>query len=96
MNSNLIQFNEMPPELHRELSAKGGRASGESKRRKIKMRESLMKSMEYYDMRDDLRDELTQAIQVIRKRERRRQKDRECKQKKREDTVGEPPEKSEI
>lgn len=89
-SQNLIQFDEMPPERHRELSAKGGRASGEAKRRKIAMREKLISLMEYNAVREDMQDELIQAVKDIRKRERRRQKDRERKQKQREDAEGKP------
>ena len=38
---NLIQFDEMPPERHRELSARGGIASGEKRRAKAELRKSL-------------------------------------------------------
>ena len=85
-NHNLIPFDKMSPEQHRELSARGGRASGETKRRKIKMREQLVSLMEYNAARDGLEDDLLEAVKEIRKRERRRQKDRKFKQRQRENS----------
>lgn len=73
---NLIRFDEMSPERHRELSARGGRASGESKRRKTKIRNQLIALMEYNAIRSELEDEYIEAVKMIRKREKSKNKPR--------------------
>ena len=45
-NGNLIQFNQMPVDQHRELSARGGRASGEARRRKSVLRATVKEALE--------------------------------------------------
>ena len=56
---NLIPFDKMPPERHRELSAKGGQASGEARRRARYLREvaatSLMMADAVFDLKDDIK-----------------------------------------
>ena len=55
---NLIQFDEMSTERHRELSARGGRASGETRRRKAAMRASLRDTLEKYAIAEELIDDI--------------------------------------
>ncbi len=81
--SNLIPFDAMPAEHHREISARGGRASGEAKRRRIELRAELLGIMEREAAAEDMADEVMEAVQMIRRRERKRQRDRERKQRER-------------
>jgi hypothetical protein len=55
---NLIQFDEMPPERHRELSSRGGRVSGEVRRKKADVKRSLMFQMERFAMAENLLDDI--------------------------------------
>ena len=59
---NLIQFDEMPLERHRELSARGGRASGEVKRRKKAIKDMAQATLEYYSHIKDLGNEFDEFL----------------------------------
>jgi len=58
MNKNLIPFDAMSSERHRELSARGGRASGEARRNKKALREQLQAKMEQYAQAEGFIDDI--------------------------------------
>lgn len=89
MNSNLIPFDQMGKERHRELSAKGGRASGETRRRKAAFRRAVLEHMQQQAIKDDIRDDFDRALDILFKQEWSRQRDAQRKRKKREATEGE-------
>ena len=70
VTANLIQFDEMPPERHRELSALGGIASGEARRKNKELAESAYKMLEYHAQREELREELREFVKWRCKKEK--------------------------
>ena len=63
--SNLITFDQMEPERHIELSAKGGRASGEAKRKKAEMRRRMVELMMQLEVAEELRQDFDEAMKLI-------------------------------
>ena len=59
---NLIQFDKMSPTQHKELSAKGGKSSGESKRRKKAIKDIAQATLEYYSHIKDLGNEFDEFL----------------------------------
>ena len=72
---NLIPFNQMTPERHRELSAKGGRASGVTRRKKADMRRQLIAIMKNHAIAEDLQRDFDAAVDTLFKRDQKRRKD---------------------
>ena len=57
-NINLIQFDAMPPERHRELSARGGVASGEARRKKAAVQAAIQEAFERYATAEGLLEDV--------------------------------------
>lgn len=80
---NLRPFNTLPPEEHRELSRRGGIASGERRRYLADLRLSMVETLAGADLARETREEYRQAIKRYVKEERkkadRREKSRKCK-----------------
>ena len=70
--NNLIKFGEMTPERHRELSARGGRASGEKRRQTAEIRRVFYASWEADVIRMGLREELQEFYRWKNQRKRKR------------------------
>ena len=83
MNPNLIPFDQMTPERHRELSSRGGIASGKTRRRKTAMRQGFIELMRQHAIKEDVIDEFGQAVDIVFARENRRKKDAQRKRTKR-------------
>ena len=56
-NNNLIPFNQMPPEQHRELSKRGGIASGKKRKANALLKKRMIELLRRYDMFEKLSDE---------------------------------------
>lgn len=56
-NNNLIPFNQMPPEQHRELSKRGGIASGKKRKSNALLKKRMIELLRRYDMFEKLSDE---------------------------------------
>jgi len=76
MNSNLRPFGTLPPEEQRELSRRGGVASGESRRYKAELRLAMLEALAGYDLAKETRAEYRRAIKQLVKRERAKGKRR--------------------
>ena len=74
--NNLIPFDEMSPERHCELSARGGRASGESRRRKAEFQAVAQEMMMRYYFIDSLEEDI-QAFRRWKKRHDKAKTNRE-------------------
>lgn len=70
---NLRPFSEIPTDLHRELSARGGKASGEKRRRKALLRALMLQAFEDRAVADGLTKEMEEALAIVKQREKRRQ-----------------------
>ena len=61
-HKNLVKFDEMSPEQHRELSRRGGLASAESRRKSKERSDAIGEMCDHYLQRffalDELRDEV--------------------------------------
>lgn len=75
-NQNLIPFNELPPELHRELSRRGGIASGERRRYLADLRLAMIETLAGRDLAEETRAEYRRAVKAYVKRERTKRKSR--------------------
>ena len=75
-NENLRPFNTMPPEEHRELSRRGGIASGERRRYLADLRLTMIDHMAGFDLARETREEYRRAIQRY-VREERKKRNRE-------------------
>ena len=78
-NENLRPFNTLPPEEHRELSRRGGIASGERRRYLADLRLSIVETLAGADLAQETREEYRRAIKRYVKDERKkaaRRKDR--------------------
>ena len=78
-NENLRPFNTLPPEEHRELSRRGGIASGERRRYLADLRLSMVETLAGADLAQETREEYRRAIKRYVKDERKkaaRRKDR--------------------
>lgn len=69
-NENLRKFNCMPPEEHRELSRRGGIASGERRRYLADLRLFMIETMAGADLARETREEYRTAIKRYVKEER--------------------------
>lgn len=90
MNQNLVPFDQMAPEQHRELSRRGGIASGESRRRKAALRAYLVDALEKQYLADEIVDEFDKALAIVKQRDRRRRQDAQRKRTKRGQSKAEP------
>lgn len=90
MNPNLIPFTERTPEEHRELSRRGGVASGETRRRKAALRAMLVEALEKSYLADDVMDELDRAVAIVKQKEKRRRMDAKRKRTSRGKAEGQP------
>ena len=61
-NENLRPFGTLPPEVQRELSRRGGIASGEKRRYLADLRFAMIENMAGYDLAQETRAEYRQAI----------------------------------
>ena len=71
---NLIQFDQMPLELHRELSARGGRASGETRRRRAEARKAAEQVFQCFWELEELDDEWLDFQRWKKRRDQARRK----------------------
>lgn len=80
---NLRPFNTLPPEEHRELSRRGGIASGERRREIADIKTSAKIHAAALALVDESREEYRRAIKRYvkeeRKKEANREKSRKCK-----------------
>ena len=80
---NLRPFNTLSPEERRELSRRGGIASGERRRYLADLRLSMVETLTGADLARETREEYRQAIlsyvKAERKKEAKREKSRKCK-----------------
>ena len=72
-NENLRPFNTMSPEEHRELSRRGGIASGERRRYLADLRLELIELMAGHDLAQETREEYRRAIRRYVREERKKQ-----------------------
>lgn len=70
-NDNLRPFNTMPPEEHRELSRRGGIASGE-RRYLADLRLEMIETLAGADLAQETREEYRRAIRRYVRQERRK------------------------
>lgn len=90
MNQNLIPFDQMSSEQHRELSRRGGIASGEARRRKAALRAYLVDALEKQYLADEIMDEFDKALAIVKQRDKRRRQDAQRKRTKRGRSKAEP------
>ena len=69
---NLRPFNTLPPEEHRELSRRGGIASGARRRYLADLRLSMVETLAGYDLAQETRAEYRAAIKRYVKEERKK------------------------
>lgn len=69
---NLRPFNTMPPEEHRELSRRGGIASGERRRYLADLRLEMIEALAGYDLAQETREEYRRAIRRYVREERKK------------------------
>lgn len=69
---NLRPFNTMPPEEHRELSRRGGIASGERRRYLADLRLEMIETIAGFDLARETREEYRRAIRRYVKEERKK------------------------
>ena len=87
MKNTLIPFDMLSHEQLKEISIKGGKASGKVRRAKAERRDQLVDLMYGQALKDNIADEVMQAISIVHSRQKHRKKDREHKRKKRADTT---------
>lgn len=71
---NLRPFNTMPPEEHRELSRRGGIASGKRRRYLADLRLEMIEHQAGFDLANETREEYRRAILRYVKEQRQRRK----------------------
>lgn len=71
-NENLRPFGTLPPEEQRELSRRGGIASGERRRYLADLRFAMIENMAGHDLAQETRAEYRQAIKRYVKEERKK------------------------
>lgn len=71
---NLRPFNTMPPEEHRELSRRGGIASGERRRYLADLRLEMIEHQAGFDLANETREEYRRAILRYVKEQRKKGK----------------------
>lgn len=80
---NLRPFNTLPPEEHRELSRRGGIASGARRRYLADLRLSMVETLAGADLARETMEEYRQAVLRYVKEERKKaakwEKSRKCK-----------------
>ncbi len=69
---NLRPFNTMPPEEHRELSRRGGIASGERRRYLADLRLTMIETLAGFDLARETREEYQRAIRRYVREERKK------------------------
>ena len=67
---NLISFGSMSPERHRELSAMGGKASGEVRRERAETREAVQAALYQCYFIDNLEEEIKAFLKWKARRKR--------------------------
>ena len=87
MKTTLISFDKLSNEQLKEISIKGGKASGKVRRAKAERRDQLVELMYDQALKDSIADEVMQAISIVRSRQKHRKKDREHKRRKRANTT---------
>ena len=73
-NENLRRFDALPPEEHRELSRRGGIASGERRRYLADLRLEMIETLAGVQLAQETREEYRRAIQRYVREERRNRK----------------------
>lgn len=73
-NENLRPFDTMPPEEHRELSRRGGIASGKRRRYLAELRLEMIETLAGMQLAQETREEYRRAIQRYVREERRKRK----------------------
>jgi len=71
-NENLRPFDTLPPEEHRELSRRGGIASGERRRYLADLRLEMIELMAGRQLAQETREEYKRAIRRYVREERRK------------------------
>ncbi len=71
-NENLRPFNTMSPEEHRELSRRGGIASGERRRYLVGLRVEMIETLAGMQLAQETREEYRRAIKRYVREERRK------------------------
>lgn len=69
---NLRPFNTIPPEEHRELSRRGGIASGERRRYLADLRLEMIETIAGFDLARETREEYRRAIRRYVREERKK------------------------
>lgn len=69
---NLRQFDTMSPEEHRELSRRGGVASGESRRYWADFRMQLLEALAEIDLARDIQQDYKDAVKKVLEEERKK------------------------
>lgn len=67
-HENLISFDDMTPERHRELSARGGKASGEKRRKNAELRNTVATMLAAQAIQADLADEFNEFLRQKRRK----------------------------
>lgn len=70
-NDNLRPFNTLPPDELREITRKGGKASGEKRREIADVKSHIMLQIAAQDLVEETREEYRRAIKELVKKERR-------------------------
>jgi hypothetical protein len=73
--NNLISFNEMTPEQHREISSKGGKASADKRRKKAEAIKVFEMSLLMIAVKENLIDDIDE---FIRWRANKKKRGRKC------------------
>ena len=73
-SENLRPFNAMSPEEHRELSRRGGIASGERRRYLADLRLGMIETLAGFDLARETREEYRAAIKRYVREERKKRK----------------------
>ena len=71
-NQNLHPFNTLPLEVHREISRKGGIASGERRRHKADLRTAMIEIVAGQELAEETREEYRAAIKRYVREERKK------------------------
>ena len=71
-NENLRPFNAIPPEEHRELSRRGGIASGERRRYLVGLRVEMIETLAGVQLAQETREEYRRAIRRYAREERKK------------------------
>lgn len=71
---NLRPFDTLSPEEHRELSRRGGIASGKRRRYLAQLRLTMIETLAGYDLARETREEYRRAIRRYVREERRKHK----------------------